>query len=91
MTALMIDANALKTVRKARKLGRPRVAKETGLSERQIARLEGVGSKGGDVPLAAALRLAHVLQVPVETLTGELQVSDAYLAPAAKPSCSCCG
>ncbi len=48
MTTLTIDAARLKTVRKARKIGRPKLAKLVGLTERQLAKLE----TGTTAPLA---------------------------------------
>ncbi len=40
MTTLTIDPLRLKTVRKARKLGRPKLAKLVSLTERQLTKLE---------------------------------------------------
>ncbi len=87
-----IDPTVLKTLRKARKIGRPKLAKISGLTERQLMRIE-----GGDIqtPLAPATgeRLSDALQVPFAVLTGELELIDADLQPAKKSSCTsgCCG
>lgn len=93
MTAVVIDASTLKTVRKARKIGRPKLAKLAGLTERQIARLEGAGSSTGTLPSDTVLRLAGALQVPAETLTGDLALIDDDLVPASEKKCTsgCCG
>jgi len=93
MSELLIDANTLKTVRKARKIGRPKLAKMAGLTERQIARLEGAGAMGGTFPSDTVLRVAAALQVPAETLTGELDLIDDDLVPASEKQCTsgCCG
>ena len=40
MTAVQIDTITLKTLRKARKIGRHKLAKQAGLSERQLTKLE---------------------------------------------------
>ncbi len=90
MTATL-DAGTLKTVRKARKIGRPRLARLAGLTERQIARLE--TSAQGAVPQDVLMRLSAALQVPVEALTGALPLIDEDLIPAAQSSCKngCCG
>lgn len=87
----MIDAAILKTVRKARKLGRPRLAKMTKLTERQIARLEGAGAGHHAAPDGAAPRIATALQVPVEVLAGDMPLKDADLVPASQCTKGCCG
>ncbi|MGR3713635.1 MAG: helix-turn-helix domain-containing protein [Shimia sp.] len=88
MTALTLDSDRLKTVRKARKIGRPKLAKLTGLTERQLAKLEGNG--GTSVPEAAVTRLSEVLQIPVMALTGELALIDDDLKPAQSTCTSGC-
>ncbi|MEM1130187.1 MAG: helix-turn-helix transcriptional regulator [Pseudomonadota bacterium] len=94
MATMTIDAEKLKTVRKARKLGRPRLARLTGLTERQIARLEGAAPARADICDGTILRISAVLQVPVEALTGTLPLAEDDLSPAsempAKGGCSCC-
>ncbi len=90
MTTQTIDATRVKALRTSRKIGRPKLAKMTGLSERQIAKLE--ATKGiATVPTVAVERLAHALQITPLVLTGDLEMTQDDLAPA-KPasSCSCC-
>lgn len=93
MTDLILDAENLKTVRKARKIGRPKLAKMVGLTERQIARLEGSGGAQANVSDAAMDRIAAALQVPLGTLTGHLDLIDGDLVPASEKTCTsgCCG
>jgi len=90
MTAMTIDASRLKTIRKARKIGRPKLAKLSGLTERQVAKLEGAS---GDLPEKTVEKLSSVLQVPSLVLTGDLPLSDSDFAPATKSTCTsgCCG
>ncbi|MCP4821767.1 MAG: helix-turn-helix transcriptional regulator [Shimia sp.] len=91
MTTLTIDAARLKTVRKARKIGRPKLAKLVGLTERQLAKLE----TGTTAPLAEATldRLSSALSIPVPALTGDLPLIGEDLQPAQKSTCTsgCCG
>ncbi len=93
MTTQSIQPSVLKDIRKARKLGRPKLAKLSGLTERQLARLEGAATMRGDLPVAALSALAQVLQVPEAVLTGDLPVTADDLQPARKSTCSsgCCG
>ena len=93
MTATTIDAEKLKTIRKARKLGRPKLAKLSGVTERQIARLEGAAPMREAVSVATIERISVALQVPAGTLTGALQIIDSDLEPVSKAGggCSCCG
>ncbi len=91
MTAASIDAATLKTIRKARKLGRPRLARLAGMTERQIARLEGACGAPGGISWDAVARIATALPVPPGTLTGDLPVAESDLSPAAEKSFSCCG
>lgn len=88
---LTIDAAALKSVRKARKLGRPRLAREVGVTERQIARLEGVGPAREGVAPDLVFKLSAALEISTDVLIGEQALHDLDLAPRAKSSCSCCG
>lgn len=92
MTGQILDADRLKTVRKARKLGRPRLARLAGLTERQVTRLEGAGTAVGLGP-DAVLRLSAALQIPAEALTGALPLSEDDLSPASQSTCTsgCCG
>lgn len=85
-----LDRDRLKSVRKARKVGRPKLAKLAGLTERSRTKLESSGPQLQPVPDETLTRIAAVLQVPVLVLTGDLDLADDDLAPAAKPSCGCC-
>ncbi|MBO9402723.1 helix-turn-helix transcriptional regulator [Shimia sp. R9_1] len=90
MTELTIDPQRLKSVRKARKLGRPKLAKLTSLTERQLTKLE-TASKGAALPETTVIRIAGALGIPALALTGELPLIEDDLQPAAKTSsCSCC-
>ncbi|SFV38534.1 hypothetical protein SAMN05216456_3485 [Devosia crocina] len=89
--AMIIDPERLVLVRKTRKIGRPKLAKLTGLSERAIARLEGALNAKGDVPLATVHRIAIALQVRPELLTGQLPFTMAALLPTEVPDCCSCG
>ncbi|UZD89954.1 helix-turn-helix domain-containing protein [Cognatishimia activa] len=93
MTTVQIQADKMKTVRKARKIGRPKLAKMTGMTERQIARLEGNGAVMGDLSYDSALRISQALEIPVGALTGELALIDDDLKPASETKCTsgCCG
>jgi len=91
MTTLTIDPATLKSLRKARKLGRPRLAREAGVTERHIARLEGVGPAQGAITPDLVMRLSAVLQVSADVLMGDQPLHEIDLAPRAKSSCSCCG
>lgn len=90
-TLVTVDAAALKSVRKARKLGRPRLARAVGVTERQIARLEGVGVAGDGVAPELVVKLSAVLDISPDVLIGEQELHDLDLTPRAKSSCSCCG
>ncbi len=63
MTTLTIDPQRLKTVRKARKLGRPKLAKLVSLTERQLTKL--AIAKTGPCQPHIGLRLPDVLQTPI--------------------------
>lgn len=93
MTEQMIAADTLKAIRKARKLGRPRLAKLSGLTERQITRLEGGAPLKGTMKPDTLSRIACALSVPECVLTGALPLSDDDLQPAASTTCTsgCCG
>lgn len=88
MTAIAIDPMRLKTIRKARKIGRPKLGKFAGLSERQMARVEG-GAAG--LSVAQLEIVADVLQVPAPVLTGDLPMAEDDLAPAERCTKGCCG
>ncbi len=91
MTTQTIDATRVKALRTSRKIGRPKLAKMTGLSERQIAQLEGTKAIVA-VPTVAVERLAHALRITPLVLTGELDMTEDDLQPVQKhgSSCSCC-
>lgn len=93
MIATEIDATILKTVRKARKLGRSRLAKLSGLTERQIAVLEGGTKSSVQVSPQAITRVSEALNVPVGILTGEMELTESDLVPLANSTCTsgCCG
>ncbi|MEO0372002.1 MAG: helix-turn-helix domain-containing protein [Pseudomonadota bacterium] len=89
---MSIDAKVLKSVRKARKVGRPKLAKLTGLTERQLSKLE--GAVVTELAPAQMMRISDALQVPAVVLSGEEPVSDLDMMPLATPCCSnkgCCG
>ena len=90
MTDTMINPESLKTIRKARKLSRPRLARLTGLTERQVARLEGGVPARDNLSSAMVLRVAQALQVDPLDLSGEAP-TDHEIQPMSKSSCSCCG
>lgn len=89
----MILAETLKTVRKARKVGRPKLAKLTGMSERQISKLENANAVHPEITTGMLLRISDALQVPSGVLTGEVDVSEEDMQPLCGTSCSsgCCG
>ncbi|MBE1291004.1 MAG: XRE family transcriptional regulator [Rhodobacteraceae bacterium] len=89
MTTLTIDPQRIKTVRKARKLGRPKLAKLVSLTERQLTKLETV--KTATLPEPAVLRLATALQIPTQALTGELPLIEDDLKPKSTCTSGCCG
>lgn len=91
MTPLTIDPTTLKSLCKARKLGRPRLAREAGLTERQVARLEGGGPAQGSVTPEQVVKLSAMLQVSADVLVGAAPLHELDLAPRAKSPCSCCG
>ena len=88
---IVIDAPTLKTIRKARKLGRPRLARMAGVSERQLSRLE--QAAGGAMKADTVTRLAMALEVPEAVLTGAMPMAEADLTPMATSKCTsgCCG
>ena len=90
---ITIDSDTLKTVRKARKIARSRLAKLTGMTERQITKLE-TNEGQPKLPHAAFMRLAAALDIPQPVLTGELDLIDEDLTPASERSCDtgcgCC-
>ena len=91
MAGSAIDPERLKTSRKARKIGRPRLARMSGLTERQLAKLESNQALG--LTAAKAARLSCTLNVPVLALTGELPLISDDLETMASQTCTngCCG
>ena len=88
MTSNAILPDRLKTIRKARKIGRPNLAKLAGLTERQLAKLE--TNTGLGLPGASLLRLADALNTTPLALTGELDLIDDDLKPASSCRKGCC-
>lgn len=91
MPELTIDSDRLKTIRKARKIGRPKLAKLSGMTERRLAKIEASPqSRLSDVMVA---KLSGALQVPELVLTGEFPLTEEDLRPMAEAACTkgCCG
>ncbi|RYH02539.1 XRE family transcriptional regulator [Salipiger sp. IMCC34102] len=88
---ISIEPKRLNQIRRARGLGRPRLAKLSGLTERQIARLEGAISSNDGCTEDVLVRLASALQVQPDTLTGSEPLTTEDI-PLARPSrgCGCC-
>lgn len=86
-----IQPKRLTEICKARSVGRPRLAKFSGLTERQIARLAGAIPSDGTHSEDTFLRLASALQVRPETLTGtEPLTSEDFLIIPQSRCCSRC-
>ena len=86
-----IQPQRLTMIRKARGVSRPRLAKLSGLTERQIARLEGAIPSEGTHFEDTILRLASALQVRPETLTDtEALTSEDFLIVPQSRCCSRC-
>lgn len=82
-------ATRVKTVRKARKIGRPRLAKLTGLSERQLAKIE--TGDGAEISDDTVLRISDALRIPALALTGDFDLTEADLQPVQHgKGCGCC-
>ena len=90
MLELEIKSERLKTVRKARKIGRPKLAKQVGITERQLTKIE--TSEAIMLNEHAASKLCQALQINIKTLTGELPMLEKDLRPLQKPQCvsGCC-
>ena len=89
--SIAIKGAQLKAIRRARKIGRPKLAKLSGISERQISKIEGMCS-----PLVSETLLNNfsgALQVPTTVLTGEEPPLDIDLDPLEATTCTsgCCG
>jgi len=90
MAELQIKTGQLKSIRVARKIGRPKLAKQVGISERQLAKIE--KSETAKISSNTVSRLTEALQISTMTLTGEFPVSESDLQPIKKPKCTtgCC-
>lgn len=88
---LSISPQKIQELRRARGFGRSKLAKLSGLTERQVARLEGALPWKGELTSGMALRIASALQVQPETLLGDQPLTEMDLVSAAPTSsCSCC-
>lgn len=86
-----IQPKRLTEIRKARGVGRPRLAKLSGLAERRIARLEGAIPSEWAHTEDTILRLASALQVRPETLTStDALTSKDFLVVPQSRCCSRC-
>ena len=87
---LEIRTERLKAIRKALKIGRPKLAKQVGISERQLVKIE--TSETARLTEKVVSRISQVLQIHSMTLTGEFPVMDADLQPIQKSQCAngCC-
>jgi len=90
MAEIQIKTGQLKSIRVARKIGRPKLAKQVGISERQLAKIE--KSETAKLSSNTVSRLSESLQISTMTLTGEFPVSESDLQPIKKPKCTtgCC-
>ena len=90
MSELQIKTGQLKSIRVARKIGRPKLAKQVGISERQLAKIE--QSETAKLSKNTISRLSEALQISTMTLTGEFPVAESDLQPIKKPKCTtgCC-
>ena len=92
LTDQAIEALTLKTIRKARKLGRPRLVRLAGITERQLSKLES-GQGGQNLQPTTISKLATALAVPQGVLAGDMPMTDDDLTPMATSKCTsgCCG
>jgi len=90
MLEFEIKSERLKAVRKARKIGRPKLAKQVGITERQLFKIE--TSETVMLTENAVSKLCQALQINIKTLTGELPMLEKDLRPLKKPQCvsGCC-
>ncbi|MDG2299582.1 MAG: helix-turn-helix transcriptional regulator [Planktomarina sp.] len=90
MVELEIMTERLKAIRKGRKIGRPKLARQIGLTERQLIKLE--TSTTAVLSEVVVSRISETLQIPSMTLTGEFPLSEGDLQPVLKPKCTsgCC-
>lgn len=91
MPSIAIEPARVKTIRKARKFGRPKLAKLSRLTERQLAKIE--QSASATLDLAVVEKLSNALQISSPTLTGEIEIIEADLQPFSAQKCNsgCCG
>jgi DNA-binding Xre family transcriptional regulator len=90
MAELQIKTGQLKSIRVARKIGRPKLVKQVGISEQQLAKIE--KSETAEISSNAVSRLSEALQIFTITLTGEFPLAKSDLQPIKKPKCTtgCC-
>ena len=86
----LIAPDRLTQIRKMRGIGRPKLAKLSGLPERQIARLEGALPLKSEPSEEMLKRLSHALRVRPEAFSGDAPLTDADFEFAHATSCSCC-
>jgi len=89
MVDISVAPTRIKTIRKARKIGRPKLAKLSGLTERRLAKIETSEAVVLDMPTLD--RLSEALQVPLPTLTGQFELLEEDLKPVEKCKSGCCG
>ena len=92
MTDLIeIRSDRIKAIRKGRKIGRPKLAKLSGLTERRLAKIE--AESMSVLPTSTVVKLLDALQVSEPTLTGDFPLTQSDLSPLAKSKCTsgCCG
>lgn len=92
MDAQAIDTGRMKTVRKARKMTRAKLAKRAGLTERQVTKLETASPATAVLPEESIAKISAALEIPALALTGELDLDASdleQLIPKAS-SCGCC-
>ncbi len=88
-----ILAQRIKTIRKARKIGRSKLAKLSGVQERQLARIERGGMDDANLDMLQLEQISSALQVTRQTLIGESPLTDSDLKPMSALACTtgCCG
>ncbi|WP_108815750.1 helix-turn-helix domain-containing protein [Loktanella sp. Alg231-35] len=87
---LHIKSDRLKAIRRGRKIGRPKLAKLSGLTERMLAKIE--AETQSSLPQSTVAKLSVALQVPELTLTGDFPLSEEDVKPVKKSQCTsgCC-
>lgn len=92
MTELVkIKSDRLKAIRKGRKIGRPKLAKLVGLTERKLAKIEKEAATV--LPQSTVAKISDALGVPEPTLTGDFALTQDDLNPLETTKCTsgCCG